>query len=157
MKNSRNILLIAFGFLVVSLAAGRRAQATLGESSDSIASDQKALSAVQRATTARKDYTVQEIQSDSTFIREYISPTGVVFGIAWNGLTRPDLTSLLGSYAAEYKEALRQTPRKPGHRRSSVVHTNRIIVEQWGHIRNMQGRAYAPALIPPGLSVDEIK
>ena len=34
---------------------------------------------------------------------------------------------------------------------------DRVVVEKWGHMRNLQGRAYAPALLPPGVSSDEIR
>ncbi len=142
--------------LVATVAIARPAPATLGEPSASIATDSKAISAVRNAATARAGYTVQVIASDSVTVREYISPSGVVFGIAWNGLIHPDLTTLLGSYNGEYQKALRQNPRKPG-RRFSQVKTNRIVVEKWGHMRNLQGRAYVPALIPPGVTADEIK
>lgn len=84
-------------------------------------------------------YTVHEIESDASSVREYMAPSGVVFGIAWNGLIHPDLTPLLGSYAVEYRAALKQTPRKPGRRRHQVK-SERVIVEKWGHMRNLQGR-----------------
>ena len=149
-------IFVVLGLSAAIFATAQWAQATLGESADSIESDRNALSAVRRATTGRNGYTVQEIDSDSTVVREYISPTGVVFGIAWNGLIHPDLTQLLGSYSSEYQEALRQTPRKYG-RRSLRVKTKRLVVEKWGHMRNLQGRAYAPSLVPQGVSIDEIK
>jgi hypothetical protein len=132
------------------------ALAALGESAESINSDRKALSAQRGATTTREGYSIQTIKSDATTVREYLSPSGIVFGIAWNGLVHPDLTRILGSYTGEYQDALRQTPRKQG-RRQLQVKTNKIVVEKWGHMRNLQGRAFAPALIPPGVSVDEIK
>ncbi len=156
MRRIPSVRFLALGLLAVTLAAARPARATLGEPADSVTSDRKALSAASGAKTAHSGYTVQEVVSDSVRVREYISPSGVVFGIAWNGLIHPDLAPLLGSYAGEYREALRQIPRKPG-RRFSKVKTNRLVVEKWGHMRNLQGRAYAPALIPPGVSVDEIK
>ena len=102
-------------------------------------------------------YTVQEFASDATTVREYVAPSGIVFGVAWDGLTYPDLTPLLGSYDGEYQEALRQEPRKPGLRRHHAVRTDRVVVEKWGNLRDLRGRAYAPALIPPGVSIDEIK
>jgi hypothetical protein len=114
------------------------------------------LSAVHHATTAGNGFTVQEIVSDACAVREYISSAGVVFGIAWNGLSHPDLTLLLGSYTDEYKQTLQQTRRLPG-RRAFQVKTNRLVVEKWGHMRNLQGRAYVPSLIPPGVSVHEIR
>jgi hypothetical protein len=151
MKANHFALLLCLG-----LAMSEQAQATLGEQATSTASDRKAITAVQRATTSRNGYSVQETESDATIVREYVSLTGQVFGIAWNGLTHPDLSPLLGSYASEYQNALPLTPRKPGRRRHQVK-TDRIVVEKWGHMRNLQGRAYAPALIPPGVTVDEIK
>ena len=123
---------------------------------DSVVSDETALVAKRVSKTVRKGYTVQELWSDSVIVREYIATTGVVFAIAWNGLIHPDLTPLLGSYADEYETAMRHASREPG-RRHRQVETNRVVVEKWGHMRNLQGRAYVPALIPSGVSVDEIK
>ena len=147
---------LILGILSATLAIPLPVRATLGESADSIAADQKALSAKRRAVKAQTGYTVHEIQSSSSTVRQYVAPSGVVFGIAWKGLVHPDLTPLLGSYAAEYNQAKRHTPRQPG-RRSARVSTDRVVVEKWGHMRNWQGRAFAPALIPSGVTVDEIK
>ena len=140
---------------VISTAA-HVADAALGESADSIASDRMSLSAVRGAAKVLGNYTIQTIESDSATVREYISPSGLIFGVAWNGLIHPDLTQLLGSYAGEYQKVLRQTQHKAG-RRSIRVKTGHIVVEKWGHMRNLQGRAYVPALIPQGVAVDEIK
>ena len=132
------------------------AEAALGGSADSVAADRKALSAAKRATTSRNGYTVQEIESDATVVREYVSSSGVVFAIAWQGLMHPNLKALLGSYNREYQAALKQTSRRMGRRRQQVL-TDQVVVEKWGHMRNLQGRAYAPALIPAGVTIDEIK
>lgn len=149
-------LLFVFGLSAAIFATAYRTQAMLGESTDSVKSDREALSAEWSAITVRNGYTVHEIESDSTTVREYVSPSGVVFAIAWNGLVHPDLTHLLGSYASEYQRALKQTPRQPDRRRLRVK-SDGVVVEKWGHMRNLQGRAYLPALIPPGVSVDEIE
>ena len=157
MERIIRIMFLCVGLFAALLAIAQQTQATLGESVDSVASDQKSLSAMKRAKTVRNGYTVHELALDGTFVREYVSPSGIVFAIAWNGLTYPDLTQLLGSYESEYQAALRQKPRSPGHRRYQMVKTDRVVVEKWGNMRNLQGRAYAPALIPPGVSIDEIK
>jgi len=149
-------LFLGLYFAAFSLATLQRARATLGESVDSIASDRKALAAVQHATMTHEGFTVQEFKSEANFVREYISPSGVVFAVAWNGLSHPDLTSLLGTYVGEYQQALRDTAIQKG-KRYLQVKANRVIVEKWGHMRNMQGRAYIPVLIPSGVSIDEIK
>jgi hypothetical protein len=147
-------------FLGLSLASAlfivQGVQATLGEPVGSIASNKKALSAVRSATQTSSKYTVHEFQSETITVREYVSPSGIVFGIAWNGLTHPDLTPLLGSYASEHQEALSHIERQPG-RKHIKVETDNLVVEKWGHMRNLQGRAYVPSLIPQEVSVDEIK
>lgn len=156
MEKCINALFLGFYVAALTLAPVQQVWATLGESVESVSSDRKVLSAVQHAATTRNGYTVQALESDANSVREYVSSSGVVFAVAWNGLSHPDLSPLLGSYAGEYRHALQQTPRKPGHR-SLQVKTARVVVERWGHMRNLQGRAYVPALIPPGVSVDEIK
>ena len=142
--------------LMGSLSFSRQARATLGEGADSIARDSKSLSAVKRATTSGSNYTVQEVVSDATTVREFLNSDGIVFAVAWNGLVHPDLKTLLGSYAGEYQDAKQQAPRKHGQRRLRVE-TDRVVVETWGHMRNLQGRAYLPALLPQGVSANEIK
>ncbi len=156
MKRKCYLLFVALGLLMVMFASARRSEAALGESADSVELDRKVLSATHGATKVLSGYTVHEVKSDTTDVREYVSPSGIVFGVAWNGFTRPDITQLLGTYAGEYQQALRQTERKRGQR-ALTVKTDRVVVEQWGHLRNLQGRAYAPALIPDGVSVDDIK
>ena len=156
MKIRLYILFVVLVLSAVFFATPQRVQAMLGASVDSVESDRKALSASRSAMAVHNGYTVHEIDSGSTVVREYVSSSGIVFGIAWNGLTHPDLDQLLGSYAGEYREASRQTPRIKG-RRSLQVEASGVVVEKWGHMRNLQGRAYAPTLIPSGVNVDEIK
>jgi len=155
-KDRTPFLLVALGLAAVLLANAAPLSATLGESADSVAADREALGAGPISTTVRNGYTVQEIRTDAVVLREYVSSTGVVFAIAWNGLIHPDLKRLLGSYLKEYETTLRQTPREAGRRQLRVM-SNRVVVEKWGHMRALQGRAYVPNLIPPGVSVDEIE
>jgi len=156
MKRRPHGLFICLGLSAAIFLAAQQVQATLGESAASVQSDRKVLSALQRGTAVHDAFTVQEIQTGSTTVREYISPSGIVFGVAWNGLIHPDLTQLLGSYANEYHEALRRIPHNKGRSRLQIK-TSRVVVQGWGHMRNLQGRAYVPSLIPPGVSVDEIR
>ena len=156
LKTKFFIMIIGCLFSAISLAVVQETPAALGESADSVASDQRALSAGPGVTTVSPDYTVQEVTSDAVTVREYVSPSGIVFALAWNGLVRPDLTVLLGSYADEYETARSKTPRMPG-RRNSRIETQRVVVETWGHMRDLHGRAYAPALVPQGVAIDEIK
>lgn len=156
MKRILSTVFLGIGLVMAVLAGARQAQAVLGEPVDSVTTEQKNLSAARGvATVVHTDYTVQGVESDANTVREYVSSSGLVFAIAWDGRIHPDLTPLLGSYTGEYQQVLRQTPRQPG-RRHLQVKTDRVVVEKWGHMRKLQGRAYAPALIPPGVSIDEI-
>ena len=148
--------LLALGFVAAIFVIFPRVQATLGETEDTVAADEKAVSANGASKVISNGYTVRQMDTDAISLREYISPAGVIFAVAWNGLTHPDLTPLLGAYTTEYEESLRHVSRKPG-RRHLRVETERIVVEKWGQMRNLQGRAYVPALIPAGVTVDEIR
>ncbi len=148
-------ILMRLSVMSVMLMAAHSAVAALGESGDSVDKDRVALKAVQRTTSVSKSYSVQELQTKTIAMREYLTPSGVVFGIAWNGLAHPDLTPLLGSFAGEYAAAIRDAPRTYGRRHSQLV-TEHIVVEKWGHMRNLRGRAYIKSLIPPGVTVSEI-
>ena len=132
------------------------ARATLGEPASSLESNRAALKAVHKSTTTHGVYTIHEDTSDGTRIRQYISSSGVVFAVAWNGVSHPDLASLLGNYNDDYRQVLRSTPRKPG-KRHVQLRGSRVVVEKWGHMRNLQGRAYAPSLLPSAVNIDEIR
>lgn len=148
-------LMLCLVLLAGTLALPRQAQATLGAGPDSVSRDRRALSAAKGATTSRAKYTVQEVTSSAVKVREYLNASGIVFAVAWNGMVHPDLTTLLGSYAGEFGNARRQMPRKPGQKYLKVK-AERVTVESWGHMRNLQGRAYLPALLPQGVTSDEI-
>ncbi len=156
MKHVSCRVLLCLVFSTGFLCMVRPGNATLGQSADSVESDRIALSAVRGGTTAQNGYTVQEIDYDGAAVREYVSASGIVFAVAWNGIRHPDLTALLGSHMGEYRQALSNTPSQPGVRRLSVK-ANGVVVEKWGHVRDLRGRAYAPDLMPPGVTIDEIK
>jgi len=160
MKKRLLVLFFCFELLVLAFSGVRGARATLGESVDSIETDRKILAAAKVTSkpisTVYANYTVYQLKYGGTSVREYASPSGIVFGIAWNGLVNPDLTQLLGSYTGEYQEALGRTVRKHGERHLRVE-SDHVVVERWGHMRNLKGRAYAPNLIPAGVNVDEIR
>lgn len=132
------------------------ARAALGEAEDSVSSDCAALTAVARGKTDRGAYSVHELERGGTTIREYVSPQGIVFAVTWAGLANPDLRTLLGAYAAEYEQAAGQAPRVKGKRARRVA-ADHVVVDRWGHMRDVHGRAYVPGLVPEGVSLDEIR
>ncbi len=104
--------------------------------------------------TARGGMGVHELRSPTVSVREYVTPSGTVFAVAWSGLTRPDLVPLLGSYFDEFARA---ATREPTGRHPRRVETGRVVVETWGHGRSLHGRAYLPALTPPGANLDDVQ
>jgi hypothetical protein len=156
MNLSPTSIFLCLSLLLVAPFGPGVAHATLGEKADSIAKDRKALSAVKKATTSHENYTVQEVASDATTVREYINPEGIIFAVAWDGMAHPDLTALLGSYASDYHSAKQKQPRRHGQKRSQVT-GDKVVVETGGHMRNLRGRAYLPTLIPEGVALNEIK
>jgi len=125
------------------------AWASLGQPAASIASDQQRLGG-ERRTIAADAYSVEEITSASgTVVREFVSPAGQVFAVSWRGPVRPDLRPLLGEHFAALPRASAAAGRRG---RPLVVHTDALVVESGGHVRDFRGRAFLPALMPEGVS-----
>jgi uncharacterized protein DUF2844 len=122
--------------------------AVLGGSAASVASDQQQLGGARRSIAADA-FSVEEITSAAgTVVREFVSPAGQVFAIAWRGPVRPDLRRLLGEHFTTFAHAAAAS-----HRRQALaVRTDALVVESGGHVRDFRGRAYLPALMPEGVS-----
>ncbi|HET6438395.1 MAG TPA: DUF2844 domain-containing protein [Anaeromyxobacter sp.] len=143
--------------LVLTTALGAfPARAALGETEASIARDRRALSAAGMATTPQAAYTVHELTSSGLTVREYVSADGVVFAVTWGGMGQPDLSLLLGPYADEYRLAAERTPKVKGQHARRIAGAH-LVVERWGHMRDLHGRAYLPDLVPQGVTIDEIR
>ena len=82
MQRRLYICSVCIGLGVAICLSGRLAMATLGETAESVMSDRKALSAVQHTSITRNGYTIQEVESKANIVREYISPSGIVFAVA---------------------------------------------------------------------------
>jgi len=141
---------------LLALGLGGPARAALGEPASSLDADRKALSAARGVTTPGDAYSVEELVSHGNVVREYVSKAGVVFALAWRGQSPPDLGPLLGGYASEYRQAAARARGRPGHRYRKLE-TPRLVVESFGHMRDLGGRVYAPSLLPPGVTPDEIR
>lgn len=145
-------------FTIGSQVLCRDAIAALGEKEASIEADRQTLSATMGAVTVQPKYTVREINSGSVAVREYLTKDGTVFGVAWKGRSHPDLSSLLGSYYSEYQEmASRRDSKARGRGGRKTVQGAHVVVEKFGHMRALRGRAYVPSLLPAGVNPNEIK
>ena len=131
------------------------AWAVLGDSAASVLNDQARMKGTLRSVDA-KAYVMHEITAqDGTVVREYVSPGGAVFGVAWEGQFPPDLEQLLGPYYQQAKQAASQQER---HGRGPIsMDTPSLVVQQNGHPRSFHGQAYIPQLIPQGVTASDIR
>jgi uncharacterized protein DUF2844 len=147
---------IRLGILLALLFGAVPGWAALGAPEQSIEADRERMGG-QVKRTAMEGYTLHEISAPGgRVVREYASPSGVVFGVAWEGPAMPDLSSLLGSYFSQFQEA---SASASPHRRHGplYVQAGQLVVVSGGHQRAFRGLAYVSGLIPGGLSKDVIR
>jgi hypothetical protein len=139
----------------VMLALAFPAWASLGDNVTSVQSDKAHMRGTLRSVATQR-YVTHEIQVPTgQKVREFVSPDGNVFGVAWDGPYQPDLQQVLGSYFEPMKQAVAAQQRH-GHGPISIQ-TSDFVFEQGGHARNFHGRAYVPAMVPQGVDVMEIQ
>jgi hypothetical protein len=134
------------------------AQAALGEHVSTVQADavqmRGALMRVERTSL----YAVHEVRTATgTVVREFVSPSGTVFAVAWQGPWLPDLRQLLGTHFEQYRQAAQTAKADRSGRRPLLIETAGLIVELSGHPRAFVGRAYLTALLPQGVRADAIR
>jgi Protein of unknown function (DUF2844) len=144
-------ILLLSGLVIVPIPAA----AVLGDSAASVLDDQARMKGTLRSVDAAA-FVIHEISTPSgTIVREYVSPAGAVFGVAWQGQFPPDLEQLLGPYYQQAKQAI-----QPGERRGRApisIETPGLVVQQTGHPRSFYGQAYIPLLLPQSVSSSDIR
>jgi hypothetical protein len=145
---------IRWGILLTVLLAAAPMWAALGEPEQSVQADRERMAAQVRRT-AFAGYTLHELSTqDGRKVREFVSPSGTVFGVAWEGSTMPDLSQLLGSYFASFQQAAASPTRRHG---PLFVQVGPLVVASGGHARSLRGLAYVTDLIPANVSKDVIQ
>ncbi len=109
-------------------------------------------------TTSNNSYNVHEIQAPSGIVvREYVSLSGNVFGVAWQGRTHPDLRQVLGAYYDQYVQAVQaQRAQRHGHG-PLLIQQPGLVLQMGGHMSSLTGRAYLPQGMPAGVRPEEIR
>ncbi|CAM2138509.1 DUF2844 domain-containing protein [Pararobbsia alpina] len=142
--------------------------ATLGQSQDSVEADRIRMGAVRQSVennsavmraAVSSSYSVQQISlSDDTIVREYVSASGVVFGVAWQGASIPPLRQLLGDDVFTKTQAAYQVARAANPGRGPVsLATSDIVFVSGGHPQAFVGNAYVPRLLPAGVDPSVIR
>jgi hypothetical protein len=126
--------------------------AGLGEDSSSVDADQAHMQGERRITQA-SSYSVHEIKAPTgTIVREYVSASGQVFGVAWQGPLPPNMQQILAGYFETYRQASEAQTNSHTGRRPLVINQPELVVRSGGHMRAFAGQAYVPALLPKGVT-----
>ena len=142
----------ALALLLVVLAPP--AEAALGDGVASIEGDRRRVGGTLSRSTGA-GHLVHEIETPAgSRVREFVSPAGFVFAVAWEGPRIPDLRQLLGAHFEAYSRAAQQ---RQGRRGPLVLELPGLVFESYGHPRSFRGRAYLPELLPEGVQTDAIR
>jgi hypothetical protein len=153
---ARTLRAMVMTLAIVASPAG--ASAALGGDVSSVEADRVRMHAALLRTVRVNAYTLTEIQSSSgTTIREYVSSTGTVFAVAWQGPWPPDLRQVLGPYFAQYQRGTQAAQQHRKSRGSLLIQDAGLVVQVSGHPRAFFGRAYVPNLMPPGVQASAIQ
>lgn len=133
------------------------AWAGLGEDVSSVQADKAKMLGSLR-TTQTQAYTVHEIQAATgTVVREYVSGSGRVFAVAWQGPWPPDMRQILAGYFAQYQQAAQTQVNIRAGRRPLLIEQPGLVVQAGGHMRSFSGRAYIPDMLPTGVAAGAIR
>ncbi len=144
-------------FTITMLAIATPAFAGLGEDVTSIQSDMAHMQGSLRITQGQV-FSVHEIAAATgTTVREYASPSGKIFAVAWQGPWLPSMRQLLSSYFAQYQQALQASVPAHAGRRPLLIEQPGLVVQSGGHMRSFSGRAYIPQMMPQGVRAEDIR
>ncbi len=140
--------------MLLAVLAPASAFAALGGDVASVARDAAAAGA-SHVVTALPSYELHESRTmDGMQLRQYVDRSGKVFALSWSGPRSPDVSALLGGYAAHYHEALRT---------HGINHHVATLVEPGLEVsvvklpRGWRGAALLPDAIPAGVSRSDIR
>jgi hypothetical protein len=140
--------------MLIVVWSPREARAALGEPESSVQTDVAQLQASIKSSEDRASYRLHEIQLPSgTLLREFVSPDGNVFAVAWNGPHMPDLRQAFGKYFDSFVSAAKSSHGDHSHLQ---IEQSDLVVQIRGHMRAFSGRAYLPGAIPSGVNLGDL-
>lgn len=146
---------VALVLIAAATLVSMSASAGLGEPVASVARDQAALHGARLAVTTREGYAIHETTTpDGATVRQFVSPSGTVFAVSWEGRTQPDLQVLLAKHYTRYLAATKEP--HPSHKVLSVA-TPDVVINVVRHVRGFTGSAHVPDLVPAKVSVADLR
>jgi hypothetical protein len=138
--------------LVLALLGGTKpAEATLGGDGASVIANEQNLAAEKRVEKSSSGERHDLTLPSGIVIRELVSPSGVVYAIAWRGPRMPNLRELLGVYFAQLSSHASR-----GNRNRLIVSGEDFEIRVQGHPHSFAGRAWVPSQVPTGVDLDRV-
>jgi hypothetical protein len=166
-RSSQTAASVFLGIALLFVGASPHAAlAALGGNADSVAADAAIFEANGVRHTSRSAlnapavtaYNVEQMTTPSgTAVKEYVGTDGRVFAVTWRGRRPPDLATLLGAYFTQYQHAANAGGLTAHGLHHASVRGSEVVVETAGHMRDMWGRAFLPAMLPSGVEQSEIQ
>jgi hypothetical protein len=144
-----------WGVLFILTLGTVQGWAVLGEPESSVGADRQIMRGQVR-DEVHEGYRLHQITDASGgVVREYISPSGTVFGISWQGPFVPNMQQLLGTYFTYLRQyAQSQTGHHGG---PLIIQNDKFVFTSSGHMRWRQGHAYVPSLLPTNLTPEVVQ
>ncbi len=142
--------------LLILVLAQIPAWAVLGQTEASVTTDQQRMKTEDRVQTFASYKVHQLTTTNGPTVREYVSPQGVVFGVAWQGRFMPNVNQLLGTYVENLQTATADQTHIQ-RRRGITVKTGDFVYSNFCHLQNCTGRAYVPAFVPSSVSAEVVR
>jgi hypothetical protein len=105
-------------------------------------------------------YTVRSTTlATGTVVREYVDGNSQVFAACWKGPAYPNISDIFGAdYYQQYVDGARAARATRGAARGpSTVEQGGLVVRAGGHMGSYIGCGYLPALMPPGVTANDIR
>lgn len=147
---------ITLKVLLILMVGSMPAWATLGQYEGSVSVDQQYLRSADLVQSFQVYKVHQLTLTNGTIVREFVSPKGMVFGIAWQAPFMPDMKQLLGDYLTNFQTATKAQT-QIHQRRGLIVKTSDFVFVSNGHMRFFRGLAYVPSLVPNNVSAEVVK
>ena len=107
-------------------------------------------------SSAGSNYVMRDTTlATGTHVREYVSGSGVVFAVTWDGPFLPDLKALLGKYFDTMGAESARVPR--AGRSPMAINLPEVVINSGGHMRAFEGSAWIPAEFPTGFTADDVR
>lgn len=142
--------------LLILVVAQIPAWAVLGQDEATVTTDQQRMRSEDRVQDFTSYRVHQLTTTNGPTVREYVTPQGMVFGVAWQGRFMPNVNQLLGTYVNNLQNA---TPAQTQirNRRGITVKTGDFVYSSFCRMQICTGRAYVPGLVPSSVSAEVVR